>query len=95
MPQGLEEKDHLEYNVTANFKKDPTTVAVTVNYVYSGLYGADFIYTETQYLAQGSHTIHADAAQYENKGFELVNAAANSQEVNVTDRKRWTIGSRC
>ena len=58
------------------------------------LYGADFIYTETQYLAQGSHTIHADAAQYENKGFELVNAAANSQEVNVTE-KRWTIGSRC
>lgn len=86
MPQGLEEKDHLEYNVTANFKKDPTTVAVTVNYVYSGLYGADFIYTETQYLAQGSHTIHADAAQYENKGFELVNAAANSQEVNVTEK---------
>ena len=37
-------------------------------------------------MPQGCHTIHADAAQYENKGFELVNAAANSQEVNVTEK---------
>ncbi len=85
-PKDAVDGDVLEYNIIANFKKDPTTVAVAVNYVYSGLYGADFIYTETQYLAQGSHTIHAEAAQYESKGFELVDAAANSQEVNVTEK---------
>lgn len=85
-PKDVVDGDVLEYNIIANFKKDPTTVAVAVNYVYSGLYGADFIYTETQYLAQGSHTIHAEAAQYESKGFELVDAAANSQEVNVTEK---------
>ena len=83
-PKDAVDGDVLEYNIIANFKKDPTTVAV--DYVYSGLYGADFIYTETQYLAQGSHTIHAEAAQYESKGFELVDAAANSQEVNVTEK---------
>ncbi len=54
--------------------------------VYSGLYGADFISTETQYLTEGTHTITADAAQYEGKGFQLVDAAANTREVNVTKK---------
>lgn len=85
-PKDAVDGDVLEYNITANFKKDPASVAVTVNYVYSGLYGADFIYTETQYLTEGTHTITADAAQYEGKGFQLVDAAANTQEVNVTQK---------
>lgn len=75
----------MKYNITANLKKHPSNVAVTVNYVYSGLYGADVIHTETQYLAKGTHTINAEAAKYKSKGFELVDAAANSQEVNVTE----------
>lgn len=54
--------------------------------LYNGLYGADFIHTETQYLTEGTHTITADDAQYKDKGFELVDAAANSQEVNVTEK---------
>mgnify|MGYP000031014896 FL=1 len=33
-PNGAVEGDVLEYNITANFKKDPTSVAVAVNYVY-------------------------------------------------------------
>lgn len=68
-PNGAVEGDVLEYNITANFKKDPTSVAVAVNYVYSGLYGADFIYTETQYLTEGTHTITADAVIMQTKAF--------------------------
>ena len=78
-------QEHLEYQVTANFKKDPSSVGVSVRYVYNGVYGDNIIYEETQYLAEGTHTINAQAANYENLGYELVDAAANSQEVNVTN----------